>query len=136
MADAPLLRFLAPVVFMALVIAHAEDRGPLSSLMSSRPLQWLGQLSYSIYLSHLFVVAYVVPRLSLKVDRFLPNALAGASLWSRRSISVSFSCCRPLPGATSNCRGSAWRQRIAASIGRRQTLSSRYSRSQLEMTRL
>lgn len=134
--DAPALRFLAPVVFMVLVIAHAEDRGPLSRLMSTRPMQWLGQLSYSIYLSHLFVAAYVVPRLSQRIDLLMPNAVA------TREVLVAVIYLGIVLGLSSltwryiEQPGQRVAARIAASLGRGQTLSSRYSRSQLDMTRL
>jgi peptidoglycan/LPS O-acetylase OafA/YrhL len=134
--DAPALRFLAPVVFMVLVIAHAEDRGPLSRLLSSRPMQWLGQLSYSIYLSHLFVAAYVVPRLSQRIDLLMPDAVA------TREVLVAVIYLGIVLGLSSltwryiEQPGQRVAARIAASLGRGQTLSSRYSRSQLDMTRL
>lgn len=135
-ADAPSLRFVAPFVFMTLVIAHAEDRGPLSRLLSGRPMQWLGQLSYSIYLSHLFVAAYVVPRLSQMIDRVMPDALAArevlvAAIYLGLVLGLSSLTWRYIEQP-----GQRVAARIAANLGRRQTLSSRYSRSQLDMTRL
>ena len=123
-------------MFFALVFAHASDRGPLSRLMSTTPMQWLGRLSYSIYLTHLFLVAYVVPRLSLTVGQFLPDSVAlreaaVAAIYIAWVLALSAVTWRfiELPG-----------QRLAARIAKRigggQTLSSKYSRSQLEMTRL
>ncbi|WP_026782707.1 acyltransferase family protein [Pleomorphomonas koreensis] len=130
----PAARYAAPLVFLTLVVAHADDRGLLSRLLATWPVQWLGRLSYSIYLTHLFMVAYVVPRLSQTMDRLLPGALTlreavVAAIYIALVLAMSVATWRfiELPG-----------QRLAAKIvaGRRQTLSSRYSRSQLDMTRL
>ena len=67
----PQVRFAAPVVFALLVISHADDAGPLSRLLCSAPLQWVGKLSYSIYMTHALLLAYVLPRLAGPVDRVL-----------------------------------------------------------------
>jgi peptidoglycan/LPS O-acetylase OafA/YrhL len=69
--EVPLARFAAPVVFALLVMTHADDAGPLSRLLGSAPLQWLGKLSYSIYMTHALLLAYVMPRLAGLVDRVL-----------------------------------------------------------------
>lgn len=135
-ASLPAAHYAAPLVFFALVFAHAGDRGPLSRLMATTPMQWLGRLSYSIYLTHLFLVAYVVPRLSLTVGQFLPDAVAlreaavGAIYiaWVLALSAVTWRFIE-LPGQRLAAR-------IAKRIGGAQTLSSKYSRSQLEMTRL
>ena len=135
-ASLPAAHYAAPLVFFALVFAHAGDRGPLSRVMSTTPMQWLGRLSYSIYLTHLFLVAYVVPRLSLTVGQFLPDSVAlreaaVGAIYIAWVLALSAVTWRfiDLPG-----------QRLAARIAKRtggaQTLSSKYSRSQLEMTRL
>ena len=129
-------RYAAPVVFMLLVFAHASDGGLVSRFMATWPMQWLGRLSYSIYLTHLFLVAYVVPRLSLTVEGLVPNSLAlregiVAAVYIAMVMAFSLATWRfiELPGQR---LASA----IAGRIGRSQTLSSKYSRSQLEITRL
>jgi peptidoglycan/LPS O-acetylase OafA/YrhL len=135
-ASLPEVRYAAPLVFLALVFAHAGDRGPLSRFMATWPIQWLGRLSYSIYLTHLFLVAYVVPRLSQTMDRLLPGDVmlreaVVAAIYIAMVMAFSLATWRfiELPG-----------QRLAATIAGRirrpQTLSSKYSRSQLEITRL
>ncbi len=135
-ASVPVAHYAAPIVFLALVFAHADDGGPLSRFMATWPMQWLGRLSYSIYLTHLFLVAYVVPRLSQTVGGLVP----GAVMLREIAVGVIYIV---LVLALSTL---TWRfieqpgQRLAAAIARRlrqrQTLSSKYSRSQLEMTRL
>lgn len=46
----------AGVLFCWVVLVFALSRGALSSLMQARPLQRLGELSYSIYLTHTAVI--------------------------------------------------------------------------------
>ncbi len=132
----PGARYAAPLVFLVLVFAHASDGGLISRFMATWPAQWLGRLSYSVYLTHLFLVAYLVPRLSQSIDVLVPGEVAlresiVAGIYIALVMAMSLVTWRfiELPG-----------QRLAATlagrIGNRQTLSSKYSRSQLEMTRL
>lgn len=50
------LSFLAPFVFAVAVLVFAAEGGLVSRVFHSRPLKWLGMVSYSIYLTHFFVV--------------------------------------------------------------------------------
>lgn len=43
---------LAPLAFAAGLLALALDRGPVSRLLSWRPLEWLGDVSYATYIAH------------------------------------------------------------------------------------
>ncbi len=55
--------------FFLLVGATWPDRGWLATILKLKPLPWLGDISYSIYLNHFWVLAgwhFVIPRL-LKV---------------------------------------------------------------------
>lgn len=129
-------RYAAPLVFMMLVFAHAGDRGLVSRFMATSPMQWLGRLSYSIYLTHLFLVAYVVPRLSQIVD-----GLTSGNVLLREAIVAAIYIALVMAFSLATWRfielpGQRLAATIAARIGRGQTLSSRYSRSQLEITRL
>jgi peptidoglycan/LPS O-acetylase OafA/YrhL len=50
------LSFMAPFVFSAAVLIFAAEGGLVSRVFHSRPLKWLGMVSYSIYLTHFFFV--------------------------------------------------------------------------------
>lgn len=47
--------YLAPVVFGAAVIVFAHERGALSTLLRTKAFLLLGQLSFSIYMTHWFL---------------------------------------------------------------------------------
>lgn len=44
-----------PIAFAAGLLALALDGGPVARALASRPLRWLGEVSYSTYLSHFFL---------------------------------------------------------------------------------
>ena len=46
---------LLPASFALLIFALAVDRSPLSRLLACKPLLWLGEISYSLYMVHYFV---------------------------------------------------------------------------------
>jgi hypothetical protein len=54
--------FLAPVVFGVVVLVFAFEAGPVSKLLSNRGSEWLGQISYSIYMWQAFVIFNLVDR--------------------------------------------------------------------------
>ncbi|MCB2065300.1 MAG: acyltransferase [Erythrobacter sp.] len=58
---------LVPLLFAALLLALALDRGPLARLLASRPLVWLGDASYATYLIH-FPLLIVVKLLAVGDD--------------------------------------------------------------------
>ncbi|MDR3373301.1 MAG: acyltransferase [Ancalomicrobiaceae bacterium] len=64
--------FLAPVVFLPVVLIFAGQRGLLSAVLSSRPMRAIGDWSYSIYMIHAFIVVDVVGRLVALARRVLP----------------------------------------------------------------
>ena len=69
--------FMAPFVFTVAVLVFAAEGGHVSRVFHSRPLKWLGTVSYSIYLTHFFVVLIlpaVVKRL-LQADPWAPMPL-------------------------------------------------------------
>jgi peptidoglycan/LPS O-acetylase OafA/YrhL len=50
--ELPGTAFAAPLAFALLVATLADDKGPIASLFQSRPAQYLGKISYPLYLSH------------------------------------------------------------------------------------
>ncbi|MFX1695295.1 acyltransferase family protein [Paraburkholderia sp. A1RI-2L] len=59
-AVVPPLAFGAPVVFGLLVASLARDSGPVAGLLRKRPLQYLGEVSYALYLSHAVFLVYFI----------------------------------------------------------------------------
>jgi peptidoglycan/LPS O-acetylase OafA/YrhL len=77
----------APVVFGAVVLVFASERGAGGRLLSSRPFAFLGAASYSIYMVHLFVAQRLAEGLGMAkslgigaVDRFGTDRWAGDAL--------------------------------------------------------
>jgi peptidoglycan/LPS O-acetylase OafA/YrhL len=71
------MSFMAPFVFAAAVLIFAAEGGLVSRVFHSRPLKWLGTVSYSIYLTHYFFVLIfpsVVKRL-MHADLWTPMQL-------------------------------------------------------------
>jgi peptidoglycan/LPS O-acetylase OafA/YrhL len=62
--------FLGPVVFGAAVLIFAQERGLISKFLRTRPFLFLGTLSYSIYMVHVFVLM------------ILANAVRSAESWT------------------------------------------------------
>jgi peptidoglycan/LPS O-acetylase OafA/YrhL len=54
--------FLAPLVFAAVVFVFAFEAGPVSRLMSNKVNDWLGKISYSIYMWQAFIIFNFVDR--------------------------------------------------------------------------
>jgi peptidoglycan/LPS O-acetylase OafA/YrhL len=70
---------LAPFVFTVAVLVFASEQGAVSRLFRTAPMRWLGMLSYSIYLTHFFVVMLVpvaVKKLT-HLDLWTPMPLPG-----------------------------------------------------------
>jgi peptidoglycan/LPS O-acetylase OafA/YrhL len=56
---------LSPVVFAYVIAAHAAERGAVSRVLLSSPVQWLGLMSYAVYMLHAFL--YQLLRIGLKL---------------------------------------------------------------------
>jgi len=54
--------FFAPLVFAAVVFVFAFEAGPVSRLMSNKVNDWLGKVSYSIYMWQAFIIFNFVDR--------------------------------------------------------------------------
>lgn len=50
------LVFVLPLLFAGIIIVFAFEAGPVSRLLCTRPFQYLGQISYSIYLVHFVII--------------------------------------------------------------------------------
>ncbi|MFX1695291.1 acyltransferase family protein [Paraburkholderia sp. A1RI-2L] len=55
-SEFPLAAFAAPLVFAALIASLVSDRGPLATILQTRPMQYLGRISYALYLGHGVIV--------------------------------------------------------------------------------
>lgn len=54
------LSFAAPAVFAAVVYAFSMEAGPLSRLLTTRPMLAIGAWSYSIYMVNAFIVLMII----------------------------------------------------------------------------
>jgi peptidoglycan/LPS O-acetylase OafA/YrhL len=54
-----LIRLIFPVLFSMGIIIFANSSGIITRLLSSKPFQYLGKISYSIYLNHAIVLIFV-----------------------------------------------------------------------------
>jgi len=54
-----LLRLIFPVLFSIGIIIFASSTGIVTNLLSSKPFQYLGRISYSIYLNHAIVLIFI-----------------------------------------------------------------------------
>jgi peptidoglycan/LPS O-acetylase OafA/YrhL len=53
------VNLIAPFVFLVAIIAFAPQAGAISSILTTRPLLYIGALSYSIYMVHYIVMAVI-----------------------------------------------------------------------------
>lgn len=53
------LYFINHLIAVLVVVAFANDRGPIAKLMAAPPLLWLGKLSFSLYMVHAVIVTYL-----------------------------------------------------------------------------
>lgn len=58
-------QFVMPLLFGAIVILLASDRGPSARLLQTAPMRRIGMLSYSIYLVHALIITVLARGLSL-----------------------------------------------------------------------
>ncbi|MGN6585702.1 MAG: acyltransferase family protein [Rhizobiaceae bacterium] len=66
----------APFVFAFAINVFAHERGLISDLLKQKPFLWLGALSYSIYLNHIFVQSRMINAGGL-FDRVFHASLIG-----------------------------------------------------------
>lgn len=51
---------VTPIVFVGAILIFARENGVVSRLLCTLPLQLLGQISYSIYMVHFFLIALIM----------------------------------------------------------------------------
>jgi peptidoglycan/LPS O-acetylase OafA/YrhL len=73
--------FFAPLVFAVVVLVFAYEAGPVSRLISNRVNEWLGRISYSIYMWQAFIIFNLVDRPVSIVEKITHKVLTaeGAS---------------------------------------------------------
>ena len=75
-------QFAAPFIFAVAVLVFALEGGLVSRLFQFRLLSWIGMLSYSIYLTHAFIVMLLprIIKLVTKVDLWTPMPLRDGTM--------------------------------------------------------
>lgn len=53
--------FSIPLLFSAVIFTLLKSNGAISAFLDTRPIQYLGKISYSIYLDHWYVIAFGTP---------------------------------------------------------------------------
>jgi peptidoglycan/LPS O-acetylase OafA/YrhL len=75
---------LSPVVFAYVVATHASERGIVSRLLLSCAVQWLGLMSYAIYMVHTLVYQFL--RIGLKAGEKLGGIELGRVVLPNREL--------------------------------------------------
>lgn len=57
------IQLMVPLVFTFCIFLLIHTNGGISKLLGTRPLQFLGKISYSVYLNQAFVIGYGIPKL-------------------------------------------------------------------------
>jgi peptidoglycan/LPS O-acetylase OafA/YrhL len=57
------LQFLVPITFAIAIFILTKTKGTISYILSSSPLQFLGKISYSVYLNQAFIIGFGIPKL-------------------------------------------------------------------------
>ena len=71
------VNLIAPFVFLLAIIAFAPQAGAISSILTTRPLLYIGALSYSIYMVH-----YIVQAIMYLVHDWV-KALSGTEIFDK-----------------------------------------------------
>ena len=109
--------FLCAAATVLVVVAVAHPRTALSHLFSARPLRWLGERSYGVYLWHWPVFVVTRPELDVPIDGVPLFVLRigltlGLAELSYRFVEVPIR--RGRARATSSARRRDWRRAITA----------------------
>ena len=57
------IQFLIPIAFATSIWVLIKTNGYLSRLLATKPLLFLGKISYSVYLNQAFIIGYFIPKL-------------------------------------------------------------------------
>ena len=68
--------YLSPLVFAGVILVFATSRGQLSTFLLTPPFQRLGTWSYSIYMTHLFILGVIHTLSRILGPRLAPTGLA------------------------------------------------------------
>ncbi|WP_143275610.1 acyltransferase family protein [Burkholderia cenocepacia] len=52
--------YLAPAIFALVIASMSRDTGPVARIFRARPAQYLGKLSYSLYLGHAVLLPFLI----------------------------------------------------------------------------
>ena len=58
-----LIQFLIPLTFATSIFLLIKTNSLLSGFLQTKPLLFLGKISFSVYLNHAFVIGYFIPKL-------------------------------------------------------------------------
>ncbi len=97
---------LAVLVFAMLLLACVENQGLTAGLLNSKPLIWLGEISYSLYLIHGFI-QFLARRLLAANGIADPGHVTHqySVLLVPAMLLAFIRCCGPSPMAPSNVPG-------------------------------
>ena len=70
---------LIPLFFGLFIFVMLRTNGMVSKLMETRPLQFLGKISYSVYLNHAIIV-YIIPKAIFTVLKLQPAITMGIDI--------------------------------------------------------
>ena len=58
-----LIQFLVPIIFAIAIFILTKTNGTISKLLSMSPLQFLGKISYSLYLNQALIIGFGIPKM-------------------------------------------------------------------------
>jgi peptidoglycan/LPS O-acetylase OafA/YrhL len=90
-AELNLWRLAFPLIFSIGIIIFANSTGLVTKLLSSKPFQYLGKISYSIYLNHALVLILVNVALFRVLKLFPTEPMIGFSLLVSISLTIIYS---------------------------------------------
>lgn len=89
--DLNLWKLIFPFIFSLGIIIFASSTGVVTQMLSSRPFQYLGKISYSIYLNHAIVLILVNVVLFRVLKTPETEAMIGLSLFTSVCLTILYS---------------------------------------------